>query len=67
MTVLAHLDAVCLKTPTDFPQSFGTAKQRLETSLSLLVCGIWLQFVMFTLVLVMHSCFCTVVSREERS
>lgn len=41
MTILAHPDAVCLKTIplTDFAQSLGTAKQRLETSLSMLVCG----------------------------
>lgn len=41
MTVLADPDAVCLKTLpfTDFSQSLGTAKQRLETSLSMLVCG----------------------------
>lgn len=41
MTILADPDAVCVKTLafTDFPQSLGTAKQRLESSLAMLVCG----------------------------
>lgn len=41
MTILTDPDAVCLETVpfTDFPQSLGTTKQRLETSLSTLVSG----------------------------
>lgn len=41
MTVLTDADAVRLETLpfTDFPQSLGTTKQRLETSLSTLISG----------------------------